>query len=117
MLSPRTVDLLDISNSSGKGVMIKATEVKVIVALRMAHPLFFWFTVKEIPPQQPCLSPLCVYLMCSHWVLPYLKYLQVTNTQEILGLVGFHLTSNLVTACKLQVYLDFCGENHRTGTF
>lgn len=48
MLSSNAIDLLGISNSNGKGVMIKVIEFKMIVAVRMATPPS---TVKETLPQ------------------------------------------------------------------
>lgn len=73
MLSPSTIDLLDISNSNGKEVMIKATEVKMIVAPRTAPPLPFGSLSRKFRPSDSVSLLLCIYLIYPHWVLPYLK--------------------------------------------
>lgn len=117
ILSPSTVDLPDISKSSGKGVTAKVTEVKIIVAVQTAPLLSFWFTVEEIVPQRPYLS-----LHLSHMSPQDAPLSQVAPSSKNIGDFWlswlFRNTSNLVINCLWTTDLfRFCGKKHRTGTF
>lgn len=91
--------------------MIKATEVKMIVAPRMAPPLPFGSLSRKLHPSDPVSLHLSPSLHLSHLSPLGAPLSQVAPSSKHTGDFWprwwFHITGYLVTACGLQAYLDF----------